>query len=341
MKVSILAILMLMTTTEGVLAQDVSAIPAEPASVRLVDLLRFRDQQARVFEGVGLVTGLDGSGDRLKSEDRLRPLAGVLERHNVPFLQTLDLLKTGNSALVMVQCKVPASGGTEGDQFDLTVSTLLDANDLEGGVLLTTLLRDPLFPDATPTMQASGAIELAEEVSSRGSILDGAQLLKPILRTAIGHLRQMRDPDGSIRLTLREAWRHPLVFEYINSKFDYVLQPVNEDFGSFVVPPEKGAELNDVLKTLIPISDLPAVRRVVIDKATRSIFTSGSVMVRPFHFSVDGIKLLPDPSRQVDAQPLGEALAMLEDLGATVEQRIAFIRQADEASALFGEVVEQ
>ena len=88
-------------------------------------------------------------------------------------------------------------------------------------------------------MQASGAIELAEEVSSRGSILDGAQLLKPILRTAIGHLRQMRDPDGSIRLTLREAWRHPLVFEYINSKFDYVLQPVNEDFGAFVVPPEK------------------------------------------------------------------------------------------------------
>ena len=32
---------------------------------------------------------------------------------------------------------------------------------------------------------------------------------------------------------------------------------------------------------------------------------------------------------------------MLEDLGATAEQRIAFIRQADEASALFGEVVEQ
>ena len=111
-----------------------------------MDLLRFRDQQARVFEGGGLVTGLDGSGDRLKSEDRLRPLAGVLERHDVPFLQTLDLLKTGNSALVMVQCKVPAAGGTEGDQFDLTVSTLLDANDLEGGVLLTTLLRDPLLP---------------------------------------------------------------------------------------------------------------------------------------------------------------------------------------------------
>ena len=191
----------------------------------------------------------------------------------------------------MVQCKVPASGGTEGDQFDLTVSTLLDANDLEGGVLLTTLLRDPLLLDATPTMQASGAIELAE-VSSRGSILDGAQLLKPILRTAIGHLRHARS-GWFHSVDLREAWRHPLVFEYINSKFDYVLQPVNEDFGAFVVPPEKGAELNDVLKTLIPISDLPAVRRVVIDKATQSIFTSGSVMVRPFHFSVDGIKLLP------------------------------------------------
>ena len=138
--------LTLMTTSKEVLAQDV-AHTCRTRSVRLVDLLRFRDQQARVFEGVGLVTGLDGSGDRLKSEDRLRPLAGVLERHDVPFLQTLDLLKTGNSALVMVQCKVPASGGTEGDQFDLTVSTLLDANDLEGGVLLTTLLRDPLLPD--------------------------------------------------------------------------------------------------------------------------------------------------------------------------------------------------
>ena len=102
-KVLILAILTLVTTSGGVLAQDLSAISAEPATIRLVDLLRFRDQQARVFEGVGLVTGLDGSGDRLKSEDRLRPLAGVLERHDVPFLQTLDLLKTGNSALVMVQ----------------------------------------------------------------------------------------------------------------------------------------------------------------------------------------------------------------------------------------------
>ena len=130
-KVLILAILTLMSTSGRTLAQDTSAISAEPATVRLVDLLRFRDQQARVFEGIGLVTGLDGTGDRLKSEDRLRPLAGVLERHQVPFLQTLDLLKTGNSALVMVQCKVPASGGTEGDEFDLTVSTLL--RKLESG----------------------------------------------------------------------------------------------------------------------------------------------------------------------------------------------------------------
>ena len=54
----------------------------------------------------------DGSGDRLKSEDLTSgPLAGVLERPRAfPFLQTLDLLKTGSSALKMswLQCKVPA-----------------------------------------------------------------------------------------------------------------------------------------------------------------------------------------------------------------------------------------
>ena len=84
-----------------------------------------------------------------------------------------------------------------------------------------------------------------------------------------------------------------------------MLQPVNEDLERLWYYLKK-VLLNDVLKTLIPISDLPAVRRWSSMK-TQSFFTSGGVMVRPFHFSVDGIKLLPDPSREADAQPLGEA----------------------------------
>lgn len=110
-----------------------------------------RGQEDNSVVGIGLVTGLAGTGDSIDAGKQL--IANFLRTRNI----RLDpqALTSKNVALVQVDCNL-AAGIKPGRRVDVTVSAIGDATSLVGGTLLLTELTD--ITGQTVYATASGAL---------------------------------------------------------------------------------------------------------------------------------------------------------------------------------------
>lgn len=107
--------------------------------VRIKDIAHVKGVRSNQLVGYGVVVGLPGTGDNSRSTQitnqmLLQNLGTVIEQSNY--------IQKGSAAAVLVTATVPPFA-KNGDQIDLTVSTLADAKSLEGGVLVQTQMRAP------------------------------------------------------------------------------------------------------------------------------------------------------------------------------------------------------
>ena len=106
-------------------------------SVRLKDVCRISDVRPNQLTGYGLIVGLKGTGDGKNTFFTAQSIVNMLQHFGVTVDK--DKMKVNAIAAVMVTAELPAFGRI-GDRIDVTVSTLGDASDLNGGVLLQTPL---------------------------------------------------------------------------------------------------------------------------------------------------------------------------------------------------------
>lgn len=114
-------------------------LQAQAARVKIGDITHVKGVRNNQIVGYGLVVGLPGTGDNSRSTQLtnkmlLMNLGTVIEQENY--------IQKGSSAAVIVTATVPPFA-KNGDQIDVTVSTLADAKSLEGGVLVQTILKAP------------------------------------------------------------------------------------------------------------------------------------------------------------------------------------------------------
>jgi flagellar P-ring protein FlgI len=107
------------------------------AAVRAKDIATFHGVRQNPISGVGLVVGLDRSGDSRRNTASLRALANRLRGMGVNI--ELDEIQARNVAMVMVSATISAHHRT-GSVIDVNVASAGDATSLEGGSLLPTLL---------------------------------------------------------------------------------------------------------------------------------------------------------------------------------------------------------
>jgi flagellar P-ring protein precursor FlgI len=139
--------------------------PALAQQVRIKDLADLEGVRDNQLVGYGLVVGLNGTGDRLRSAVFTRQsLIGVLERLGVNTRDQERQLDTRNVAAVVVTANLPPFA-RPGSRIDITVSTLGDASNLTGGTLLVTPL---LGADGEVYAVAQGAV-VTGAVSARGA----------------------------------------------------------------------------------------------------------------------------------------------------------------------------
>ncbi|MDF1874314.1 flagellar basal body P-ring protein FlgI [Sulfurimonas sp. SAG-AH-194-I05] len=101
----------------------------------VANIVGVRDNQ---IIGYSLVVGLKKTGDGTTSKFTLQSIANMLKSMNID-MKTIDI-KSKNVAAVVVTAKLKPFS-RQGDQFDITVSSIGDAKSLEGGTLLMTPLK--------------------------------------------------------------------------------------------------------------------------------------------------------------------------------------------------------
>jgi flagellar P-ring protein FlgI len=183
-----------------------TVLPARPAAAtsRIKDLANIEGVRQNQLVGYGLVVGLNGTGDTLNNIPFTKQsLQAMLERMGVNIRGAT--IRTGNVAAVMVTGNLPPFG-TQGTRMDVTVSSLGDAKNLQGGTLLVTPL---LGADGNVYAVAQGSVaingfqaegeaaKIVRGVPTVGRIANGA-IIEREIEFALNRL-------PNVRLALRNA----------------------------------------------------------------------------------------------------------------------------------------
>ncbi|MEW5768480.1 MAG: flagellar basal body P-ring protein FlgI [bacterium] len=153
-------------------------IKAQPET-RVKDAARVAGVRENQLIGYGLVVGLNGTGDSSKALFTNRSLVSMLD--HLGLTVGINNLKVSNVAAVMITADLPAFVRT-GDRIDVTLSSLGDAKDLEGGVLLQT----PLYAaDKLVYAVAQGPVSIGGSNVNAGEGLKNHPTVARITRGAI------------------------------------------------------------------------------------------------------------------------------------------------------------
>ena len=122
----------------AVLNASVFVAPAQ--ADRLKDIANLQGVQTNQLVGVGLVTGLDGTGDQTtQAPFTAESFRAYLNQFGIPLPQGANF-QLRNVAVVSVQAELPAFT-KPGQDIDVTVSSLANSESLRGGTLERTFLQ--------------------------------------------------------------------------------------------------------------------------------------------------------------------------------------------------------
>ena len=108
--------------------------------VRIKELCRLVGARDNALIGYGLVTGLAGTGDTIRSAATYQSIANVLKSFGL-FVSPTEI-RSRNVASVMISATLPPYARS-GDKMDINITSLGDAKSLLGGTLLRTHLQGP------------------------------------------------------------------------------------------------------------------------------------------------------------------------------------------------------
>lgn len=274
------------------------------AEVRIKDIATFEGVRENHLIGYGLVVGLSGTGDKLTASPFTREsIEGMLERLGVANLDG-TVIKTKNTAAVMVTAKLPPFA-RRGSDIDVTVSSLGDAKSLRGGTLLVTPLSGA---DGEVYAVAQGAIVtsgfLAEGNAS--SVQEGVPTIARIENGAIveREIDFQLDQLDSLRIALRSpdfttaARVKDAVGTVLGPGAVRVLDPgtIEVRFSGKGPVPEMVAELENL--TVLPDN----VARVVVDEKSGTIVMGANVRIGQVAISQGGLTVRVNENYRV-SQP--------------------------------------
>lgn len=258
------------------------AIPAQAATTRIKDIVDIEGVRDNVLIGYGLVVGLNGTGDKLSNSPFTeQSLIAMLERMGVNVRG--QNLNTGNVAAVMVTGTMPPFQ-TQGSRVDVTVSTLGDAKNLQGGTLLVTPL---MGADGEVYGVAQGAVAISgftasgagtavtQNTPTRGRIAAGATIEREI-KFNLNDLPQVRlalkNPDFTTARRIARA---------INGFTSSGMATASND--ATIILKKSAGYPGSLVDLITDIEQLPVepdqIARVVIDENSGTIVMGSDVRV--------------------------------------------------------------
>ncbi len=183
-------------------------------AVSLKELTQVKGVRDNQLQGYGVIVGLEGTGDSNKSLFTMSSIVSTLKAYGVAV--NLKDIKVDNAAAVMVTMTLPAFA-REGQKMDVIVSSIGDADNLQGGELLQT----PLFgADGKVYAVAqgrvstggfnvqSGGTKITRNHPTAGRVVNGAIIEKTVETEFIENNQMqlmLKDPDFLMAAKVTEA----------------------------------------------------------------------------------------------------------------------------------------
>lgn len=360
--------LLLFFTAAPVFAAD----PLQPM-VRIKDLATVEGVRSNQLVGMGLVVGLQGTGDR--GGTAMQMMSNMTKQFGV--LMDPRQIRSRNIAVVSVTATLPPFA-LPGQNADVLVSTLGDAKSLQGGVLLQTALKGA---NGQTYAVAQGPLTLG---GFDGGSAGGSQVRRNITTVA-------RIPDGGIveqgvpmnfsqggqmNLLLRrpDFTTAQRIAAALNAKFGNVAHPVDGGRVEVTLPESLRNSPSSFIASIEGLTIRPdTVARVVINERTGTVVMGGRVTIGAAAVSHGNLTVRIDKTTGV-SQPgalsggttkkvtnstvgveegTGQILTLptsstVEDLaaalnvvGATPRDLIPILQALNEAGALHGELIIQ
>jgi flagellar P-ring protein precursor FlgI len=313
-------------------------------TVELRDIVRFgRQNRENQLTGYGLVGGLNGTGDK----NKLAIQSAVNFLNNFGIITNQSNFTTNNIAAVIVTATLPPFARS-GDKIDITVSSIGDAKNLQGGVLFQTPLTGA---DGNVYAVASGALSIGGFNAGVGGA-GGQRNHVTVARIPNGALVENEVPatfikDGKLELILKE--KDFALAEKIKKAIDDKYgrnRAMAIDPGTVVVDVPHSFREHPVtfIANLEKIQIVPQGRaRVIINEKTGSIVISENVRISPVAISHGDISInigRDDNGNIIPANgsSLQEIVDNLNAMGAKPRDLIAIFQILKESGSLHADL---
>ena len=257
------------------------------ARTRLKNICRVKGQEENTLQGLGLVVGLEGTGDGSSSKATIISLAKTLELMGSPKLDP-KTIEASNVALVTVQATVPAAGGRRGDTIDCRVQSIGGAKSLAGGTLLLTPLLGPRTDSNRVYAKAAGTVHVEDPLApNSASISGGCQRAEDfrnafVLDNKITLVLDRHKADFQVAADIAELINSQLNFQQDSRSRESTLAHAIDQVNIEITIPQ--AYRADPVAFVSQIISLPILTpqieaRVVVDRAAETIVVSGDVEI--------------------------------------------------------------
>jgi flagellar P-ring protein precursor FlgI len=259
-------------------------LPLKTSAARLKDIAAVKGVRANQLIGYGLVIGLNGTGDGSGTKFTVQSLVNMLERLGIHALP--EQVKVKNVAAVMVTADLRPFARI-GNRLDVLVSSIGDAESLQGGTLMMTTLKGA----DTQTYAVSQGPILVGGFASSGEAGGGVQKNHPTVGRIPGGATIEREIPfefnrlGELMISLNEPdfTTAERLVKAINAKLGteaaHALDPGTVKIG---LP---GGDQQDLVSLVASIEQLEVdpdrKAKVILDERTGTVIIGENVRVSP------------------------------------------------------------
>lgn len=257
-------------------------VVAEAASsvTRIKDIARVQGVRNNQLMGYGLVVGLQGTGDSDKVTETVNSIVSMLKSYGITIPG--DDIKPDNVAAVMVTATLPPYA-MEGDPLDITISSIGDAESIQGGTLLQTPL---LAGNGQVYAAAQGAVSTGGFTAGRGG--NTAQKNFPTVGTSVNgaivekSLGDSLGEGGKLSLSLNKPdfTTAARMAQSINARFGGIATATTPGRIDMQIPPYFRGNVVGFVSEIEGLPVMPDnVAKVVLNERTGTIVMGGDVTV--------------------------------------------------------------
>lgn len=265
-------------------------ISANSAQIKdLASVIGVRENQ---LIGYGLVVGLNGTGDGSNSEFTIQSLSNMLKTVNVQI--NPEDIKSKNTAAVMVTARLPAFA-RQGDELDITISSIGDAKNLMGGTLLLTALKGvdgEIYALAQGNLTLGGSAKKGGNHPTVATILRGALVEREVaydIASKTDASLSLKSSNFAVAKKLQDA---------INARFDNSAIAIDPRTLNIKKPDQ--LSMVEFLAMVLNLEiDHQADAKIIIDERTGTLVSGGQIRVDSAVISHKGITLKIEPNSYV------------------------------------------